>query len=311
LHGYSAVFPAVLFAARRCRMDPTRGNDIPQEKNGRASHFTPLQHDDVASAPHGMFSRAMLRAYAESLETHKQADAAAAVPVSSERDDTDGVLVSTEIEQTEQGSPASDIATVVPVQAAQAAVRRRSGHRDRIMLGSLVALAGIAAALVFAISREVSRPGPVEGTTDRLVDIELATPAPPPPSTPAPPTSAPMATSTPKPAPVVSTQPRPKAAPPIARQTRTTPQRVSSTDGSLVVTSDPPGARVTVNGIGWGVTPVTIPYLPFGTKQVRLIKPGYESAERTLRLASDRPRETLRVTLRPRPVAKAPSDQQE
>jgi hypothetical protein len=52
----------------------------------------------------------------------------------------------------------------------------------------------------------------------------------------------------------------------------------------LVVTSEPAGARVTVNGIGWGVTPIAIRHLPPGDKRVRVSKEGYRAAERVLAL---------------------------
>jgi len=57
----------------------------------------------------------------------------------------------------------------------------------------------------------------------------------------------------------------------------------------LVVTTEPEGARVTVNGIGWGIAPVTIRYLPPGDKRIRVTKMGYASEERTVRLDA-RPR---------------------
>lgn len=292
-------------------MESTKGNDIPQEGNGRASHFTPLHSDDFVSVPQGMYGRAMLRAYAESLDSHHKIDEEVHPSPPNEINEAERLLVSNESDAAGGVLPPSDIATVAPVQAGQPAMRRRIRHTERIMLGALAALAGIAVALGFALTREVSQPAPVHHVVDRLVDIELPTATPSAAVTPTPQsvmTPIPPPVSTSKPAPVVSTQPEPRAAPPRPRQAQTVAQRPSSTDGSLVVTSDPPGARVTVNGIGWGVTPVTIPYLPFGTKQVRLIKPGYESEERTLRLESNRPRQTLRVTLRPRPVAKAPDE---
>src|SRR5205823_3114119 len=42
----------------------------------------------------------------------------------------------------------------------------------------------------------------------------------------------------------------------------------------LMVITEPPGARVTVDGIGWGVAPITIRYLPPGTKLIRFSKDG-------------------------------------
>jgi len=52
----------------------------------------------------------------------------------------------------------------------------------------------------------------------------------------------------------------------------------------LRVTSTPAGARVTINGIGWGQTPVTVPNLPLGAKTVRLSIAGYRSQQRTVDL---------------------------
>jgi hypothetical protein len=72
------------------------------------------------------------------------------------------------------------------------------------------------------------------------------------------------------------------------------------TEARLVVTSTPAGARVTVNGVGRGATPVTIPHLSWGEARVRLSKDGYVSAERAVYLTRDRPAQSLRVTLRTR-----------
>lgn len=65
----------------------------------------------------------------------------------------------------------------------------------------------------------------------------------------------------------------------------------------LVVTSTPAGARVTVDGIGWGVTPLTIRHLPPGEKVVRVTKDGYVAREQRVRVAGSA---ALRLTLRPR-----------
>jgi hypothetical protein len=58
----------------------------------------------------------------------------------------------------------------------------------------------------------------------------------------------------------------------------------------LVVTTQPAGARVMVNGIGWGIAPVTIRYLSEGDKRIRVIKDGYATEEQVVRLAGGRPR---------------------
>jgi len=53
----------------------------------------------------------------------------------------------------------------------------------------------------------------------------------------------------------------------------------------LAVVTDPPGARVIVDGIGRGTTPVTIRYLSAGEKRVRVLKDGFPAQERIVRLA--------------------------
>jgi hypothetical protein len=63
------------------------------------------------------------------------------------------------------------------------------------------------------------------------------------------------------------------------------------------VISTPSGARVTVNGIGWGQTPLTIEHLPPGMKTVRVTRDGYVSQERFVDIRSNRPAVTLQVTL--------------
>jgi cytoskeletal protein RodZ len=64
----------------------------------------------------------------------------------------------------------------------------------------------------------------------------------------------------------------------------------------LVVTTQPPGARVTVDGIGWGSTPATIRFLPAGSKRIRVIKDGYGSEERVVNLVEGR-RSTVNIPL--------------
>jgi hypothetical protein len=56
---------------------------------------------------------------------------------------------------------------------------------------------------------------------------------------------------------------------------------------SLVITSTPDGANVTVDGIRWGTTPVTIRHLPGGHKRIRVTSDGYASVERVFDVQSD------------------------
>jgi cytoskeletal protein RodZ len=57
-----------------------------------------------------------------------------------------------------------------------------------------------------------------------------------------------------------------------------------TSSADLVVISSPPGARVTVDGVGWGTTPLTVQHLPPGIKVVRVTKDGYLTAEQRVRV---------------------------
>jgi hypothetical protein len=99
----------------------------------------------------------------------------------------------------------------------------------------------------------------------------------------------PALVTVPPPMPAPSTGP-PLAAPPAppASPVSTINQTAATTE--LVVRTQPPGARVTVNGIGWGTSPLAIRHLPPGTKRVRVSKDGYDAVERVLALGEGRQR---------------------
>ncbi len=64
----------------------------------------------------------------------------------------------------------------------------------------------------------------------------------------------------------------------------------------LVVETTPAGARVTVDGVGWGSTPVSIPHLSPGARRIRLTREGYATVERSVTLAAEGTT-TVRLTL--------------
>jgi len=71
--------------------------------------------------------------------------------------------------------------------------------------------------------------------------------------------------------------------PPAPPETTAAASTASFTE--IVVTTDPPGATVTVNGISWGVSPVTIRHLSPGAKRIRATKEGFAATEEVLPLA--------------------------
>jgi hypothetical protein len=98
-----------------------------------------------------------------------------------------------------------------------------------------------------------------------------------------------------------ATASRPVRVPRTARpaQGGSSPPAAGST--GLVIITEPPGARVTVNGVGWGSAPLTLGNLAPGTKRVRVSIAGYESEERVVGADISRTRVTLRIQLRPVP----------
>jgi hypothetical protein len=99
----------------------------------------------------------------------------------------------------------------------------------------------------------------------------------------------------PAPAPAVSTGSKTSAGAAAASSdsaaaTQAGPPRPPAASGTeLIVSTDPAGGRVTVNGIGWGLAPVTIRHLSPGTKRIRVTKEGYTPEERVVTLVDGEP----------------------
>ena len=101
--------------------------------------------------------------------------------------------------------------------------------------------------------------------------------------------------------PVVSVAPKNAAVPELPEAARSSDERAQAAAiaraGRLRIVTEPPGARVTVNGVGRGVTPLTIRHLPPGAKRVRVTKDGYAGAERVISLAEGDVGRTVRIPL--------------
>lgn len=81
---------------------------------------------------------------------------------------------------------------------------------------------------------------------------------------------------------------------PVAAPEPTTQAPVST---AVTITSDPSGARVVVDGIGRGTTPVVVQNLTRGIRRVRLLKDGFVSQERDVRIGTGPEPATLHVAL--------------
>ena len=109
----------------------------------------------------------------------------------------------------------------------------------------------------------------------RLAPVDIVEPTPPPAATPA-----------------VTAAPALPAAP-VATQ--------------LVIATKPEGARITVDGIGWGVAPVTIRHLTEGSKRIRVTADGYAAVERVIDVQPDRVnRISIELRSLPHPLQPAP-----
>ena len=53
---------------------------------------------------------------------------------------------------------------------------------------------------------------------------------------------------------------------------------------TILVTSDPPDALVTINNFPRGVTPLEVPYLWIGTYRVELERDGYETVDEMVKI---------------------------
>ena len=71
----------------------------------------------------------------------------------------------------------------------------------------------------------------------------------------------------------------------------------SPLDAGLTITSEPAGARVTVDGIARGVTPVTVQHLLPGDRRVRVTLTDFAAVERHVRMPDDRSSTSLHVIL--------------
>jgi len=92
---------------------------------------------------------------------------------------------------------------------------------------------------------------------------------------------------------------QPGVAPAAAAQTAVEPTQAPAPVAvvtELVVTTEPEGARITVNGIGWGSSPARIQYLEPGQKRIRVSKEGYAAVERVLQVDQGR-RHVLNIQL--------------
>ena len=237
------------------------------------SRLEGLERGDVDPLPAGIYRRAIVRAYAS------------AVGLDPEE------MVAEFQKLTVAGTGVEEL-PLPTLEQSQPHAAASSGWRLPQALGSIAA--GIAVgALALMMNQQSETPAPapqlaVSATAGAVAttgqedlagaDIQMA-------SQDVTESDAPVTDVVPEPTPA----PQPTQAPEAPQAPGTMHEAPAGAPGTLRITSYPAGARVTVNGIGWGFTPLAIPNLPPGTKTVRVTKDGYEGAETTVTLGDNRP----------------------
>jgi cytoskeleton protein RodZ len=246
-------------------------------------HLEALERDNLAAIPHGIYRRAEIRAYARAV--HLDQDLALA-----------------RLERALQPAPAPEAVSGGSKRDTAAPARRPVWG----VVGTMVALVAIGVAgIVVGTALWRAMGGGTEPGLDRDAQPREAVDAVTRPVPRVPGTAPDAQADVPDGAPIGSTAPnatRGSALPPGTDRVNGREGETPAADSPtvLVVRTDPPGTRVTVDGIGWGETPVTLRYLTPGRKRVRLSKVGYVTVERLVQVTEGR-RITLDVPLRPLP----------
>jgi transcriptional regulator with XRE-family HTH domain len=233
-----------------------------------------LEHGDLGAIPAGMYQRAEIRAYAKAVGL-------------------DQGLALSELERA-LGTRTAPIDP--PVASHQTS---GVGHRSFLALGLATAIALIGVIAWYGrITPLPSADGrPIQATTPEAPASEAAIRG-----AEAPPLTAAIRGAEARPpqaADASGAQPSPPQAGAILPAEAAPPQPTPAAGlvTELLVVTDPPGARVIVDGIGRGTTPVTIRYLSSGEKRVRVLKDGFSAEERTVRLAPAREPTTVAIPL--------------
>ncbi len=210
-------------------------------------HLQALESDNLGIVPAGLYRRAEIRAYARAVHFDQHA-----------------------LAQLERALNA-EAAAVTPKPA--------GGHTTALRKSVLVALALLGVALTLALATrggedlDLSTPQP-----QGAIDPE---PLPPPGAAEEAQRAAPA--HEPSPDSSVATTGGPLSQP-ASTEAVVEPRVAQPLTTELLITSEPAGARVTVDGIGRGLTPVSIRHLPPGTRHIRVTKDGYQSEERAARV---------------------------
>ena len=238
-------------------------------------HLEALERDNFALMPAGFYQRAEIRAYARAVGLDEH-------------------LALSQLDR----SLKNPEGRATPAETPGTPALARSRAYLLIALGLMVVAGAVFGRSIFERTPRVERGADNQGVTDPVAKPPL-----------------PVPDESPQPA-TFQREPAP-ALPPLSNGSVTVPAEAANATADagaqvtqetnqplspvvsgteLVVTTQPEGARVTVDGFSWGVTPVTIHHLPPGDKRIRLTKEGYATEEHVLRLTTGR-RQALDIPL--------------
>jgi cytoskeletal protein RodZ len=232
-------------------------------------HLDALEHGNLAAVPSGMYRRAEIRAYADAV----------------------GLDRSLALEQLEHALEVAAPARTGAGRVQRTAWSAASGGRITGILGA-AAVALVVGVAWWDARGSADTPAAVP---DRAIEI------------PAPPVAQARGTDAAR-APETEPPPVAEAAGSDApgslvvarrRADGPPPQTAAPLDVALVVTTAPAGARVIVDGIGWGTSPVTVRHLAPGTRRVRVVKDGFIGEERSVRVGAGREPASVTIALQP------------
>ncbi len=251
--------------------------DVAQETKIPLERLAALEQFGLAGGHCGFYQRARIRAYARAV-------------------DLDERVVLAELDR--EAPPAAP----PPVQRPPlAGIRSPRGQHIVTLVACAVILAGLSRTVWDASARDTDSYAAQVAPTSRPERHAALRESPPaaaqavslvaqPPAVPA--ASAPLVIES---APLVAVEDV-QAPEPEARAQSPTPPAPTE----LVITTEPGEARVAVNGVGWGSTPVTIQHLSPGEKRIRVTKDGYQAVERVTRVVEDHTT-TVTIQLEPAP----------
>ena len=221
-------------------------------------HLDALEHGNLSDVPQGIYRRAEIRAFAQSV----------------------GLDQSVALAELERALQASH-----PRKQTQAsALRRPVRHLNRGLVAAIIGLSALAASAFSLWTRGMSTSTEPQSSVRIDTAASASTASTSAAATPATTAVAEPAVDSPTPQAVVAVE-APLAAIPSVEA------------GELTIVTEPAGARVTIDGMGRGTTPLTVASVPFGLHRIRVTFDGYVGQERTAQLGPTTPKVNVQISL--------------